>query len=242
MNIFKKFFSKSSKTSDSFYDETQNYESNFDYSKLGDTVILNENISQVRGNNDKTVLLHNDYELQYNIVEFDTNPDTLAKGFLDEEFLQQGYNILPVDDERINLEEASVDNNDDTVILTQNDKNFHFGDTVVLKRNNPSESSEIPINFYIISPTTGLKKSISKREFKIGSDLEIVDLLCEGIGVSRHHATIFVENAGCFIVDNGSTNGTEVEGILLEPFKRYKLENGVLLMFANDVYQFYIEQ
>ena len=52
-------------------------------------------------------------------------------------------------------------------------------------------------------------------------------------GVSRRHASIVIHDERLFIRDLGSTNGTQLNGMLCEPLKEYRLRHGDELMLGN---------
>ena len=61
--------------------------------------------------------------------------------------------------------------------------------------------------------------------------------------VSGNHAAVLLKSGNEFyVVDNGSTNGTQVEGVSIEPMKMVSVENGDLITFGKELYQFYIEE
>lgn len=235
MNLFKKLFSKRKKVEETREDLiVQMNVNNYD-SAYGDTVMLNNNESCMNNNdsNDKTVLLNCDQSISEN-DDWDLQNMTVA---LNQE---QSTEF----EEPPECYQCANQNNDDTVILSQNRDSFHAGDTVVLNKcAMVKKCNESCRNSFLINPSTGEKFLISSGEYKIGNDETIVDLVISKQGISRHHASIFTDkNNDKYIVDNGSTNGTEIEGEELIPFKEYLLENGVLIMFANEVFQFFVEE
>lgn len=258
MNWFKKIFSKK---------ETANVENeiasqqpeikSYDVS-YGDTVLLNnqsENLSDDCIG--KTVLLSNEVAVDEAINDIDIIgltatldvsqdiqfEDNLLKNPIVFENIPSEAITEPLKD-IVNHNDIDCGDNGDTVILTQNDSQYHAGDTVLLNktRNQEKNNNKLPENLFLINPSTGEKFLISSLEYKIGSDKRFVDLVVAKEGISRHHATVFVEDGNCYLVDNDSTNGTEIEGVLLDSFKKYPLENGVLITLANEIFQFYIEK
>jgi len=59
------------------------------------------------------------------------------------------------------------------------------------------------------------------------SSYEALDL-----GVSRKHAKLFVNDGDLYIQDYGSTNGTRLNGVLLDPHSPYRLKHGDTLDFG----------
>ena len=94
----------------------------------------------------------------------------------------------------------------------------------------------------MINPLLGEKVNINKQIFTIGSGSEM-DYTISKPSVSGNHASILLKTGNEFyIVDNGSTNGTQVEGVSIEPMKMISIENGDLITFGKELYQFYIEE
>lgn len=259
MNIFKKFFSKKEKgynSDEPLPSETEDDDLSY---ACGDTVLLGSSADDINmydnidDTGDRTVLL-SENELA-GIDNGNSNDGTVVLNiqpdfFADSEAKQKVDPVQNVYGASINenvtepLNELNFgdyeQSNDDTAILNRD--MYHSGNTVVLNKADNSRASKSLDRFYLINPSTGEKVQINKKEFKIGSNGIDIDLVISSAGVSRHHASIYIEGENKYsIMDNGSTNGTEVEGIALEPFRKYQLENEALIMFANEVFQFYIE-
>ena len=258
MNWLKKIFSKKEKADDLDEIVLRHPKSSSRDTSYGDTVLLNNQNKNLSDDYiGKTVLLSNEGafdEVFDDIdiigltatldvsqdIQFEDNPLDSSIVF---ENIQSEAITEPLKD-IVNHNDTDFRENGDTVILTQNDSQYHAGDTVILNktRNQEKFKNKLPDNLFLINPSTGEKILISSCEYKIGSDKRFVDLVIYKEGISRHHATVFVEDGNCYIVDNNSTNGTEIEGVLLDSFKKYPLENGVLITLANEIFQFYIEK
>lgn len=52
------------------------------------------------------------------------------------------------------------------------------------------------------------------------------------LGVSRKHAKIFVKDGALYVQDYGSTNGTRLNGTLLDPHNPYRFNHGDTLDFG----------
>jgi pSer/pThr/pTyr-binding forkhead associated (FHA) protein len=59
-------------------------------------------------------------------------------------------------------------------------------------------------------------------------------------GVSRRHAILFSAEGGIYVRDQGSTNGTRINGFDLEPNQAYKLHEGDRLEFGHVQIQFHV--
>lgn len=140
-----------------------------------------------------------------------------------------------------------LDDFGETVLLSDND--FKTSDETVLLNNNNNESKTEEINglkllshIFLMNPLSGEKINIYKQIFTIGSGNDVDCKICKS-SISNNHASIFIKNAGEFyVVDNGSTNGSQVEGVSIEPMKMVSIENGDLIAFGDELYQFYIEE
>ena len=74
--------------------------------------------------------------------------------------------------------------------------------------------------------------------FLIGKNKGLVDLfLCEP-GVSRLHAKIEQDEEEYFVTDLNSTNGTKINGLLLEANERKQIRIGDELDFAGIGFRF----
>lgn len=65
------------------------------------------------------------------------------------------------------------------------------------------------------------------------------DIKLEHIHTSRLHATFFFENGSWYVRDEKSTNKTYLNGIAIEPGKKYKLYVGDVLSFGPEKYCFF---
>ena len=94
--------------------------------------------------------------------------------------------------------------------------------------------------YYLSADREGAERSIFINEFPftIGKAAD-----CGGIidsrAVSRHHARIDKRKGGCYITDLGSTNGTSLGGIKLEPHRRELLSCGDEILFADRTYYYW---
>lgn len=165
-----------------------------------------------------------------------------------DEVTQPLYPLSKVNNDTVPLKDFESNDFSATVLLSGN--HFDISDETVLFNSIIEEKSvdlqkfsiESIINkIYLINPLSGEKININKLIFTIGSGNE-VDCTVNAPSVSGNHASVFLKAANEFyIVDNGSTNGTQVEGVSIEPMKMVSIENGDLITFGEELYQFYIE-
>ncbi len=90
--------------------------------------------------------------------------------------------------------------------------------------------------------STGERVYIYKTPFVFGKDPNRADFVLENRSASRVHATINYQNGEYYITDNGSTNGTIVEGSRLAPNKLEAIDNASLISFGTETFQAIIER
>lgn len=94
-------------------------------------------------------------------------------------------------------------------------------------------------NAYIIRNLTGEKIYVNKNEFLIGKGTGN-DYVLDTPSVSRKHAKIIRKQDGYYVIDNGSTNGTTIEGIKIQPNEEVMVYDGALVSFGNENLQIFI--
>lgn len=88
---------------------------------------------------------------------------------------------------------------------------------------------------------TGEKVAISKPEFSIGKSRG-ADMVLSDSSISRKHADITIRNGHYFVTDDGSTNGTFVNGRRLPARTPIEIFQGDLLRFAEEEMKFQVVQ
>lgn len=94
----------------------------------------------------------------------------------------------------------------------------------------------------LVRNSSGEKIAVEITPFTIGKDRHSVDYVLDSDSVSRHHATIIFEDGNYYIIDNGSTNGTMIEGIRLQPDEKAELGNGYIISVGNETFQALLER
>ena len=84
----------------------------------------------------------------------------------------------------------------------------------------------------LVLTATNTEVALNNNPFKIGS-ANYMDLVLQSIHVSREHLTIFNEDNTYFAVDNKSTNGSTLNGMLMQPYVKYPLNAGDSLFLAD---------
>ena len=168
----------------------------------------------------------------------DADDDT---GLLDED----DTGLLNEDDTGLLVEENDdtgllVEDEDDTGLLIEDED-----DTGLLVEDDPetsllSESAATKVNPYIIRLSNGEQVRIHKPAFRVGKEKSYVDyFVTNNSAVSRIHADIITRNDRFFIVDNNSTNGTYINGLILEEKKETEIFDGDELKLANEKFEFH---
>jgi len=87
-------------------------------------------------------------------------------------------------------------------------------------------------------PSLGQKFNFKQEVVNIGRSAVDNDLILNNQSVSTHHARISFANGSFFLQDTGSTNGTTINGRLMEKNERVKLENGEEFCVGSITLQF----
>ncbi|MCR5041748.1 MAG: FHA domain-containing protein [Clostridia bacterium] len=122
------------------------------------------------------------------------------------------------------------------------------GETVILGFSGDPETKPDLRYGVLYRVSTGERFVIDKTPFVMGKDGKAVDLKIDNPAVSRVHASIVFDGGDRYnangvysIVDNYSTNGTSVEGIMLRPQKKYELSPDDIFTLGNESFRFRME-
>ncbi len=88
----------------------------------------------------------------------------------------------------------------------------------------------------LVSSDGALEFPLKRGENTIGR--EAADVLLVNSTVSRKHGRVLVEDAGVFIEDIGSANGTFVDGVKLEPNQRVEIKDGSEITIGSVVMKY----
>lgn len=92
---------------------------------------------------------------------------------------------------------------------------------------------------YVLQREGGTEQlKIDSFPFVLGSGKEGVSGVVQYVGISKRHAIIEEKESSYQIMDLNSTNGTFLNGELLNPMEPYTLMNGDKITLANITYQF----
>lgn len=85
----------------------------------------------------------------------------------------------------------------------------------------------------------GIRYNISSSPFSVGRSKYANLQITSDINVSREHVIITEESGGYYsIYDNNATNDTVLNGYVIEPMKKYILEDGATIQILNEVLTF----
>ena len=94
---------------------------------------------------------------------------------------------------------------------------------------------------YLIRKKNGEKISISSQNFKIGKERRRVNYcVSDNTSVSRVHCEIVKKGADYYIVDQGATNFTFVNGVQLSPHKETILTDKSVVKLSDEEFEFHL--
>lgn len=111
---------------------------------------------------------------------------------------------------------------------------------VVVRREQPNTAGGFDL--YLLRVGTGEQIHINKTGYSIGKDIHNMDYVLGNASVSRNHASIYIEDDKFYLTDNGSTNGTTIEGIRVQMGERAELSDGDIVSLGNEVFQVLLER
>lgn len=119
------------------------------------------------------------------------------------------------------------------------DGNCNSGNTVLLSDVN-SQSQKAVKTVKLIFVSSGQSIQFAKQNFHVGSDPMCCDFSVQNPSVSKIHLTIYYEGDNYYVRDNGSTNGTTLNGKKLVPHQPCLLHNYDRIVMANEIIDFQI--
>lgn len=145
--------------------------------------------------------------------------------------------LLSGQQEELGLQMQASNESETTLFDAQPDINNEGETTLFSVQQNVKK-----VDLVFLRNATGERIYISKTPFVFGKDSSSADFVIENRFASRVHATINYQNGEYYITDNGSANGTIVEGTRLEPHKLEVIENASLISFGTESFQAIIER
>ena len=146
--------------------------------------------------------------------------------------LQENMNHSEVDDDGTALLDNNIGQGLETELLNEGTELLE--ETALLQ-----ETKEYP---YLIRMFNYEHIDINKPVFRIGKEKSYVDyFVLNNNKVSRIHADIISENNQIYIKDDNSTNGTFVNGELVERNVKHKLSDRDIIRLANEEFEFHIK-
>jgi pSer/pThr/pTyr-binding forkhead associated (FHA) protein len=111
----------------------------------------------------------------------------------------------------------------------------YCGECGFLLASTPGSAAEAPaeeaLSLELVENTTGRKFRLKSGVNTVGR--ETSDILLMDSTVSRRHAQVTVENGSVSVTDNGSTNGSMVDGVRLGPNQPTPVPPGSTVRFGN---------
>lgn len=128
--------------------------------------------------------------------------------------------ILQIQQTKADTRIAAASNSERTVLLGVNNEKSGRSESrrLVRNRDGVKESMELPAG------TTTIGRSIEAAQWVDSTN-----------GISRLHLEVDCGPDGCTAKDLGSRNGSLLNGRMMIPYKKYKLENGDVLQLAGTV-------
>lgn len=133
------------------------------------------------------------------------------------DFGDDGKNYKP--DDKSDYKSDYEEDDEGTVLLTE-----------IMEKGNPVLTGKIN--------DENIRIEINKNPFVIGASAQKADGVVRAVGISRIHAVIKGDGEVFNIIDMNSTNGTFVNGEILNGTKEVRLKNGDRLRFANTEFTF----
>lgn len=112
--------------------------------------------------------------------------------------------------------------------------------TILLSYHGKEDAKKGSVPYLKSLSSTGDTILIGHTPLVLGSLQEAVDIVIQGRGVSRIHATIECERDTYYIRDLNSTNGTEWNGERLSPQIPQELQEGDSILIGTHKYQFMV--
>jgi len=87
----------------------------------------------------------------------------------------------------------------------------------------------------LAGPRAGVRMALDKDRFIIGRAKASSDIAVPDVNLSRQHTMVEFMNDGFYVVDMGSTNGTEMAG---KRISRHKLQSGDTFEVAGNRFRY----
>ena len=112
-----------------------------------------------------------------------------------------------------------------------------LGESTMMNESYSDNNDEIDLNLIFVSTDNSVSVPITKKKFVIGKSKEKADGVIEGnSAISRSHCTITVEKEKVYIEDNGSANGTFIDGVRIEKGQKTLLASSSSIRIADEIY------
>lgn len=115
-----------------------------------------------------------------------------------------------------------------------------FGETIVLEDDNETTllgDYEEEVIAYLVRKKTMERISLDTPCIRIGKNSDNDFIITGNDAISRNHAWIEVRHNQYFLIDNNSKNHTYLNDIKLNPQEKYRLQDGDVIRFANELFE-----
>ena len=104
----------------------------------------------------------------------------------------------------------------------------------------PEDAQPAPaaVQFWLRRRSTGEEVQVAGERFVVGKSKYSTYQVRHTTTVSRSHAILSVEGEACWIEDDGSRNGTYLDNRRLEPHKRTRLKDGMVIRMSDEEFDF----
>lgn len=131
----------------------------------------------------------------------------------------------------------------DTMILEETETSILKGTSLLDENFGGSPFDERTTRVYLIREKTKEHILIDKPVFRVGKEKSYVDcFINDNNAVSRIHADFIKDGERCYIKDTNSTNGTFVNGNMINTNVKTEIYDGDAVMLANERFTFHIER
>ena len=112
-------------------------------------------------------------------------------------------------------------------------ENFAGAATEIQPKAVPTKNTNISVGLNYHGRYGNFSLYIIKKEFVIGKSEVCDGRIPFNNAISRQHGKVYIENGECFYEDLGSSNYSRINGSVLEPNRRIKLNNNDIIMLAD---------
>lgn len=140
-------------------------------------------------------------------------------------------------EQQIQYERTNTEDEAGTSLLMEEED----GTTLLAEEDGTTLLNEKSVTAGLIRMKNGEYITIYGSQFSIGKSVECNLCLSDNRAISRKHAVIFAANGNYTVMDQGSTNHTFLRGEMLTPNYEAELQDGDILKFADEEFEFKLD-